>query len=301
MGSRPKLSGTADEFRAGYDNLGEMLRAQEHGRPDTTVDVRDEAIYGGLTRPRWRIHGRSPRHILRRWPLSLHCPSCAVHARVGGLPTSPGVLGADAALRLPRRFQLGLRAPSARIGAVTDAYDLQAWGNAQKLGGSKDNMLAIGTFCGGGMALDVALKYLEYGMGDRARGVVALAPLTIHPEHVPENHKAHLKAWEENRDGPVPINGVSLSRSTTSSIDCRRHTLRRAAQLQFTMMGPSSRLRWTTHGGMQLSDLETKGGVPTQRSRVPYKLDNYEGLPHFFVSIPRSAKETASAEMLPPL
>lgn len=87
--------------------------------------------------------------------------------------------------------------------AVTDVYDPQAWENAQKLGGSKENMLAIGASCGGGLALAVALKYLEYGMGDRVKGVVALAPMTIHPEHVPERYKPHLKAWEENRDGPV--------------------------------------------------------------------------------------------------
>jgi versiconal hemiacetal acetate esterase len=49
----------------------------------------------------------------------------------------------------------------------------------------------------------VALKYLEYGLPGRVQGVVALAPMTIHPDFVPEKYRPYLRSWEENCDGPV--------------------------------------------------------------------------------------------------
>lgn len=80
----------------------------------------------------------------------------------------------------------------------------QAWNNAGSLGGSQESMFAIGASCGGGLAIGAALKYLEHGvMAERVKGIVALAPMTIHPEHVPDEYQSHLKSWEENRDGPI--------------------------------------------------------------------------------------------------
>lgn len=53
------------------------------------------------------------------------------------------------------------------------------------------------------MAISIALKYIEYGMPQRVKGIVALAPMTIHPACVPERYKKYLKSWEENSEGPI--------------------------------------------------------------------------------------------------
>ncbi|KND89108.1 Versiconal hemiacetal acetate esterase [Tolypocladium ophioglossoides CBS 100239] len=142
-------------------------------------------------------------------------------------------------------------------------------------------MLAIGASCGGGMALVVALKYLEYGIGDRVKGVVALAPMTIHPEHVPEKYKPHLKAWEGNRDGPVvDFEGMMLFQAINGA------TAQKANPDVFVALhdrlGELPPTYIATCGADVIRDDGTIIKVALDEARVPCKLDNYEGLPHFF-------------------
>lgn len=40
-------------------------------------------------------------------------------------------------------------------------------------------------------------------MAERVRGVVALAPSTLHPRHAPAGLEAHLRSWRENREAPI--------------------------------------------------------------------------------------------------
>lgn len=78
-------------------------------------------------------------------------------------------------------------------------------------------MFAIGASCGGGLAIGVALKYLEYGTPEHVKGVVALAPMTIHPDYVPDKFRQHLKSWEENREGPiVDFDGMMIFQSNST-------------------------------------------------------------------------------------
>lgn len=47
-GSRPKIAGSLDDIRAGYEGLSNLLASQETSPPDPSVRVHDEVIYGGL-------------------------------------------------------------------------------------------------------------------------------------------------------------------------------------------------------------------------------------------------------------
>jgi hypothetical protein len=51
--------------------------------------------------------------------------------------------------------------------------------------------------------LAVGLKQIVDGHRDRVCAAVLLAPITMHPEYVPEKYKERYVAYDENWDGPL--------------------------------------------------------------------------------------------------
>lgn len=79
----------------------------------------------------------------------------------------------------------------------------QTYKNHEALYGDKTKCFLIGASVGGGLALSVALKLVELGMRSSIIGIVALAPITMHPEFVPDEFKADFVAYSENAERPL--------------------------------------------------------------------------------------------------
>lgn len=92
---------------------------------------------------------------------------------------------------------------------VQDIYsdDLQALKNASSLGGDPSKLFTIGTSAGAGLALSIANQFAKTTPADGknpVRGIVALAPISLHPDHVPAEYQAMYTAYTENAvDVPV--------------------------------------------------------------------------------------------------
>jgi versiconal hemiacetal acetate esterase len=56
----------------------------------------------------------------------------------------------------------------------------------------------IGTSSGANSAFGVALRLIDQGMADHVKGVIALAPCTVHPDAVPSDMKARYTSYDEH-------------------------------------------------------------------------------------------------------
>lgn len=75
--------------------------------------------------------------------------------------------------------------------------------NALILNTTPNQAFTFGTSAGGNLALSVGLKIIDMGMGDTLKGVVAIVPVTIDPEVVPESLKSRYTSYEEHDEHTV--------------------------------------------------------------------------------------------------
>lgn len=61
----------------------------------------------------------------------------------------------------------------------------------------------FGTSAGGNLALSVALKVLDDGNGNTLKGVIAVVPVTVDPEVVPEHLKSKYTSYVEHAEHTV--------------------------------------------------------------------------------------------------
>jgi versiconal hemiacetal acetate esterase len=97
--------------------------------------------------------------------------------------------------------------------ALDDAVYAYQWAleNSSKLGVRKTNVVIIGGSAGGNLAIGSALKLIDEGKGAAISGVVALVPVTIHPDAVPDHLKSKFTAYEENADFTLNTKSAMLA------------------------------------------------------------------------------------------
>lgn len=81
---------------------------------------------------------------------------------------------------------------------------LQAYDNAEKLGGDQSKLFAWGCSAGGTLSCGLAKRLGEKGQQEKLKGIMNLAGGTMHPENVPDRLKDKYKAVYENATD-VPI------------------------------------------------------------------------------------------------
>jgi len=80
----------------------------------------------------------------------------------------------------------------------------QAYENAASLGGDKTKVFTIGASAGGGLALTTADQLIKAGKGSQLAGIVAMVPVTAHPESIPAAYKSEYTSYQDNASG-VPM------------------------------------------------------------------------------------------------
>jgi versiconal hemiacetal acetate esterase len=96
--------------------------------------------------------------------------------------------------------EYGLAPQNKHPGLINDCYKGLQWTleNAKQLGGIEGKVFTCGVSAGGGLALGVALKAIDEGLGDSLVGVVALVPSTVNPKAVPEELKSKYTSYKEH-------------------------------------------------------------------------------------------------------
>jgi versiconal hemiacetal acetate esterase len=107
----------------------------------------------------------------------------------------------------------GLAPQNKHPGLINDCYKGLQWTlkNAKALGGADGKFFTAGTSAGGQLALGLALKAIDEGLGNALVGVVALVPATVHPKGVPEELKPRWTSYKEHAEHTI---------NTASAMEC---------------------------------------------------------------------------------
>jgi versiconal hemiacetal acetate esterase len=97
-------------------------------------------------------------------------------------------------------IEYGLAPQNRHPGLINDCWKGLQWTlqHAEELGGIKGKVFTCGVSAGAGLALGVALKAIDEGLGDSLVGVVALVPVTVHPKAVPEALRSQYTSYTEH-------------------------------------------------------------------------------------------------------
>ena len=89
--------------------------------------------------------------------------------------------------------------------ALDDCTEAAIWafGNRRTLGASSEPVSLIGSSAGGGLAFGTALRLIDEGLAVQVGGVVALVPVTVHPDAVPTDQRAKYTSYDEHAEHTV--------------------------------------------------------------------------------------------------
>ncbi|KAB8242361.1 Alpha/Beta hydrolase protein [Aspergillus flavus] len=193
LGQTPCLPGKdLDSILAGWGQLAGTL-ATRYGfpPPDESVTTEDVQLDG-----LW-LRCYTPPKATGQEPVGLY-----FH---GGGWVMGGVNEEDGFCRvISRQCQMRLvsveyrKAPETRYpGALNDGVIAALWALSRY---ENQPLILMGTSAGGNLAFGTALRLIDQDMADKVSGVVALAPITVHPDAVPEHLKEQYTAYEENAE-----------------------------------------------------------------------------------------------------
>lgn len=96
--------------------------------------------------------------------------------------------------------EYGLAPQNTHPGLVDDCYKGLQWAlkSSKRLNTADGKFLTAGVSAGGQLCLGTALRAVDEGLGAQLVGVVAIIPVTIHPEGVPHDLKSRYTSMEEH-------------------------------------------------------------------------------------------------------
>ncbi|KAK4145923.1 Alpha/Beta hydrolase protein [Dichotomopilus funicola] len=265
LGFRPVITGTVEEIRTGYNGLSDTI-AKQLPPHDSTLTVLPVRIYtpGQASERKLPVgvyaHGGG--FVAGSVQASFEDYNCRYIAQ----NTPCIIVSVD--------FRLAPEHPvPAQVDDVLAGF-LWTRDNITTLNGDPSKLFLIGASVGGGLALSVAFKLLEAPQGDQhaqLAGIVALAPITMHPEHVLAEFLPDYTAYEENAEGPLINRAAMYVFNSLNGCDARKDDVKGLPPTYIS-----------TCGADPLRDDGTVIERALTRQGVPCRLRNYEGLPHFF-------------------
>ena len=102
-------------------------------------------------------------------------------------------------------IEYGLAPQNKHPGLINDCYAGLQWTlkNAKALGGVEGKFFTAGVSAGAQLAIALALKALDEGLGDSLVGVVAQVPATVHPDGIPSSLKSRYTSYEEHANHTI--------------------------------------------------------------------------------------------------
>lgn len=173
--------------------------------------------------------------------------------------------------------------------------------NASKINGDPNKIYTIGGSAGGGLAFQVANQVLrDDKLKKTLKGIIALVPLTVHPDNVPEKYKSQYTAFEDNaKDVPVIDRESMEIFYKHAGADPKDSSL-------FTLLATDKHAEFppTYFASCEFDPLRDDSKVMEQALKeagVPTKHDYWPGFPHYFwifPPVPESQGERSRASSL---
>lgn len=201
MGERPLLYGPIPNCLDGFGKIGAKMGAiYTFPAPDPAVNTEDRTIEGGL-----KVRIYTPEGYKGGKPAGVY-----FH---GGGWAMGDLDGDDAFCRSISKLggvvlvsvEYGLAPQNKHPGLINDCYKGLQWTlkNAEQIGGVQGKIFTAGVSAGGQLALGLALKAIDEGLGDSIVGVVAEVPATVNPKAVPEELKSKYTSYEEHKSHTI--------------------------------------------------------------------------------------------------
>ncbi|KAF2997196.1 hypothetical protein E8E13_006420 [Curvularia kusanoi] len=170
--------------------------------------------------------------------------------------------------------------------------------NAHLFNGDPQKLFVMGISTGAGLALSAARK-LAVGHpsvpNETIKGVVAVVPVTLHPQNVPERFKAEYTAYEQNGDDSPMINRTSMEQFfDLAEIDSHNLEYFSAADLDGHRLFPPTYIGTCEFD--PLRDDERLMAKSLLDAGVAVRSDHYDGLPHCFWIFPKLLETDVSME-----
>lgn len=190
------LRGDVQSCNDGFARIGALMVSKyTFPAPDPAVKTEDRTITDGL-----KVRVYTPEGYTGGKPVGVY-----YH---GGGWAMGDLDGDDAFCRAISKgggvvlvsIEYGLAPQNKHPGLINDCFKGLQWSlkNAKTLGGLEGKFFTAGVSAGGQLALGLALKAVDEGLGDSLVGVVALVPATVHPKGVPEKLKSEYLSYKEH-------------------------------------------------------------------------------------------------------
>ncbi|CZS89361.1 related to Putative sterigmatocystin biosynthesis lipase/esterase STCI [Rhynchosporium agropyri] len=280
LGSRPLLSGSPQDIIDQFNGLGAALAAQAPP-PDTSV-ITENTNADGV-------------------PVRIYTPPSATGKKLpvgvyyhGGGWLVGSIDAEDAWCRVISKntpciiisVEYRLTQTDKWPAQLDDSLTAFNWArtNVTKFGGDSSKIFTIGASAGGGLALSVADELIKAGSGSQISGIVAMVPVTAHPDSVPSAYKSQYTSYTENASG-VPIIDAGTMKTFFEAAGIQPDNEKAFVSLSKNLKDfPPTYI--STCGkdplrddGKIIEEMLKKEGVKT-------KSDFYDGVPHYFWLFP---------------
>ncbi|RDW77749.1 hypothetical protein BP6252_05802 [Coleophoma cylindrospora] len=196
MGGRFTLHGPLEKIFEQYVGFGTTLMAKStFPTPDESVKTEDKVISDDL-----KVRVYTPPDYAGDKPvcLFLHGGGWAmgdldaedIHMRLVSKAAGIVIVSIDYRLAPMHKFP-------AQLDDGMAAYHW-ALSNASTLKTTPKKCLTFGTSAGANLALALALRIIDEGFEDTLEGVVAVMPVTVHPDAVPAKYKSRYTSYDEH-------------------------------------------------------------------------------------------------------
>ncbi|KAK4175380.1 Alpha/Beta hydrolase protein [Triangularia setosa] len=273
LGEAPHLTGSTDETKQQWGVLiGKMMQRYGFPPPDPTV-ISEPIQFGDISvRTYTPIHANSGDTNL---PLGVYFHGGGFV--MGSVEQEDGFTRALSNNSRMRIVSVGYRlAPEFKFptglgdGMAAAVWALNHFGAGE--------VTLMGTSSGGNLAFGVGLRLIERGMRDKVRGVVALAPVTVHPDAVPMDKREGYTSYEENSDYTVNSKSAMLSWLGTYGGAPEDPYL---SVLLHPRLGDLKRVYMTESGADTLRDDARLMKDSLEEAGVAVMYDAYPGYPHY--------------------
>jgi len=284
LGGRTALNGTPEEFREQFAGLLGML-APLYPPPTDAVSTKD----GNVDGIGYRIYTPKDAEKGGALPVGLY-----IHGGgfvVGNLDAEDVLCRAISehckCILISADYRL---APEHKAPAqLIDCLNVLKWArqNASSYGGDANKFFTIGGSAGGGLALAVANRVVsDPSKKSNIRGVVAIVPLTLHPDHVPAEYTSDYKSYTENAENvPVIDKRSMLQFYEYTGVDPKDSSYFTALDVDNLKNFPPTYICTC-----EFDPLRDDGQIMAkalQKNGVSVKTDYYEGFPHYFWIFPQ--------------
>ncbi|KAI9368860.1 Alpha/Beta hydrolase protein [Aspergillus egyptiacus] len=288
-GGRPVFQGSVDDIRAMFAGLHEALKP---GYPPITDAVR--STDGEAQGVKYRVYNPNPATAPGPLPLGLFMHGGGY--LMGNLETEDFLCRAIAEQSRTVVVSVDYRlAPENKHPTqLRDTMVVLEWAyeNASKIGADPTRLYTIGTSAGGTLALNAAREIINARSKvprSSLRGIIAVGPVTLHPDHVPAPYREAYNSYTEFAEG-----APALTRKTMTEFFEHAGMAKDDASAFILLNGKNSfagfpPVHITTSEADPLRDDGVVLGKVLREAGVEVRENQLKGLPHaywFFNTLP---------------